>query len=65
MMRALHLHQMIPALLKKALDARRISLYEYLNSYREYYQSKTAYIELCGELAAGIASLSRYDMLEP
>ncbi len=54
-----------PALLKKALDARRISLYEYLNSYREYYQSKTAYIELCGELAAGIASLSRYDILEP
>ncbi len=52
-----------PALLKKALDARRINLYEYLNSYREYYQSKTAYIQLCGELAAGIASLARYDIL--
>lgn len=52
-----------PALLKKALDARRITLYEYLNSYREYYQAKTAYIQLCGELASGIASLSRYDII--
>lgn len=52
-----------PALLQKALDARKITLFDYLREYNEYLDAKAEYIDLCGRAATAAASLDRYNLL--
>lgn len=52
-----------PAQLRKALDAGRITLFEYLSEYGSYLDAKSEYYTLCGELAQACASLERFSLL--
>lgn len=53
-----------PALLRKALDMRRITLFEYCNEYDSYLEARNAYLDLCAELATTVATLSRWEMAQ-
>lgn len=49
-------------LLRKAFDARSITLLDYLREYNEYLDAEIEYISLRERLAAAVARLDRYDM---
>ena len=51
-----------PDILRKALDMRRITLFEYCNEYDSYLEARNAYLDLCAELASTVANLSRWEM---
>ncbi|MDE6853454.1 MAG: TolC family protein [Muribaculaceae bacterium] len=61
--RRLFVDDIYPAQLLKALDAGRITLFEYLSEYGSYLDAKSEYYALCGELAQACASLDRYALL--
>lgn len=53
-----------PALLKKALDAGQITLFQYISEYVEYNGAKTTYINLLYDYAEALARLNRYSISE-
>lgn len=53
-----------PALLRKALDMRRITIFEYCSEMDSYLEASTAYLDLCSELTSTVATLSRWEIKE-
>lgn len=53
-----------PDMLRKALEMRRITLFEYCNEYDSYLEARNTYLDLCAELASTVANLSRWEMEE-
>ncbi len=49
-----------PALLRKALDRRAMTLPEYLREYNDYLEAKAEYIDMQARLASLYSSLKRY-----
>lgn len=49
-----------PALLRKALDRRAMTLPEYLREYNDYLEAKSGYIDMQARLASLCSSLKRY-----
>lgn len=51
-----------PALLHKALDMKRLTIYEYCTEYDSYLTAKSDFITLCGTLADLAAQLGKWEM---
>ena len=53
-----------PRLLKKALDAGRINVLDYLREYSSYLDAKASFIDLEGQLVKVLARLDRFNLAD-